>query len=456
MLRDYFAGVRETLILVPKKNGKSTLLGALALYHLAVVDDAECVIVAASRDQASIMLRQAQGLIHRSLVLKELVRVKQREILSLTDRGRIRVLAADADTVDGVLVTLGVVDELHRHKSADLYGVLRDGLGPRNGQLVTISTAGSTEASPLGMLREAAYKLPTFRREGNYRGAQSEIFALHEWALDSDQDLDDLGLVKTVNPAPWQTVDALQERHDSPSMTAAQWARFACGVWLRGDDSAINAQESERAKTDDRPGPGEPIFGVGIDLGWTWDTTAIVRLWVPAPDRRVLLDPIIIVPPRDGRSIPPSQIRQALKRVHVEHPYGRVAMDRAAGGEQLAEWIETELGCQVVLYTNGTAEQARCAQRFYEGLRAEPEPTLQHTGSEELTRHVLNARARVLPRGDVVFDRPIQSRSAQSQDQNVVDGLSASVIIHDSAVADAQKSTVNIQDCASTRAARTA
>jgi len=134
MLRDYFAGIRETLTLVPKKNGKSTLLGALALYHLAVVDDAECVIVAASRDQASIMLRQAQGLIHRSAMLQQMVRVKQREIVSLVDGGRVRVLASDVDTADGVIVTLGLVDELHRHKSADLYGVLRDGLGPRNGQ----------------------------------------------------------------------------------------------------------------------------------------------------------------------------------------------------------------------------------------------------------------------------------------------------------------------------------
>jgi len=61
MLADLFSGMRETLILIPKKNGKSTLLGALALYHVCTTPDAECVIAAASRDQASIMLRQAQG-----------------------------------------------------------------------------------------------------------------------------------------------------------------------------------------------------------------------------------------------------------------------------------------------------------------------------------------------------------------------------------------------------------
>jgi phage terminase large subunit-like protein len=55
MLADYFDGTRETLILLPKKNGKSTTLAALALFHLIATLDAECVIGAASRDQATIL-----------------------------------------------------------------------------------------------------------------------------------------------------------------------------------------------------------------------------------------------------------------------------------------------------------------------------------------------------------------------------------------------------------------
>ncbi len=59
MVSDYFGGARETLVLVSKKNGKSTLLSALALHHLLVTRDAECVIAAAARDQAEILLRQS-------------------------------------------------------------------------------------------------------------------------------------------------------------------------------------------------------------------------------------------------------------------------------------------------------------------------------------------------------------------------------------------------------------
>ena len=68
-----------------------------------------------------------------------LVKRGYREIRSRRDAGRIRVLAADVDTADGVIPTLALVDELHRQPSAGLYGVFRDGLGPRGGQMVTIS-----------------------------------------------------------------------------------------------------------------------------------------------------------------------------------------------------------------------------------------------------------------------------------------------------------------------------
>jgi hypothetical protein len=245
MLRDFFAGTTETLILISKKNGKSTLLSALALYHLVVTPDAECVIAAASRDQAQIMLRQARGFIRRSEALRRLMEPKQREISSLVDDGRIRVLASDVDTADGVIPTLALVDELHRHKSADLYGVFRDGLGPRDGRMITISTAGDDVDSPLGMMRSAAYRLPVLEVDGTHRFAASTSrdYVMHEWSLDDAADRADMRVVKQANPAPWHSLEALARRHDSPSMTPWQWARFACGVWLQGEDTAIGPVE---------------------------------------------------------------------------------------------------------------------------------------------------------------------------------------------------------------------
>jgi phage terminase large subunit-like protein len=56
ILHDYFSGTRQTLVILPKKNGKSTLVAALALYHLLTTVDAEGYIAANSRQQANIVL----------------------------------------------------------------------------------------------------------------------------------------------------------------------------------------------------------------------------------------------------------------------------------------------------------------------------------------------------------------------------------------------------------------
>jgi len=288
ILRPYFKGATETVIILSKKNGKTTMLGALALYHLKNVPDAECVIGASSRDQATILFNQAAALVRRSgkRVAKthwEIdgtvfdVRSGYRLIRLVDNPGaRIRVLAADAGTADGVIPTLAIVDELHRHPSAELYGVFRDGLTPRNGQMLTISTAGAKLESPLGHLRQQAHALPSFKREGVRNSAISEdgAFAFLEWCLEDTDDVHDMKVVKRVNPAPWHTLKSLAQRHDSPGTTPAQWLRFACGIWTTGETPAIQPAEWDALRVDiGQVSEGEEVFGY---ISGTKEQAAIV------------------------------------------------------------------------------------------------------------------------------------------------------------------------------------
>jgi phage terminase large subunit-like protein len=389
MLDDLFRGVRETLILIPKKNGKSTLLGALALFHLCTTPDAECVIAAASRDQAQIMLRQAQGFIRRSSALQMRLQVKQREIVHRSLGGRIRVLASDVDTADGVIPTLALVDELHRHKSADLYGIFRDGLGPRNGQMVTISTAGDNEDSPLGRLRAAAYAIPGMVRNGGHRYVRSAGFAHHEWALDASDDRDDLELVKGVNPAPWQTIPALKERRESPSMTPWQWARFACGVWGVGSEPAFDHDLFESlAKPGVRIAPGRTVT-LGFDGSRRWDATALIATDVETGHQ-------VVVgswerPPNAGPDweISQSEVTQTIDyafdrwnvwRLYADPPYWETSVDEWAGvhgAEQVVKWA-----------TYRVKQTAMALAAWVEDWRP---GEYSHDGDEMLVRHIQNA-----------------------------------------------------------------
>jgi len=271
---DYFDGVIELIIIIPKKNGKTTLLAALALYHLLVTPNAECIMVAASREQAEIILRQCRMFIRQSPSLQRVMRVQQRSILSELDEGRIRVLASDEDTADGTIPTLAIVDELHRHKTADLYGVLRDGLTPRNGQIITISTAGATFDSPLGQKRQQAHEHPDFKREGTHNYLRTPTRAFHEWCLQPEDDTSDMAVVKLANPAPWQTEEALRERYESEGETPWQFLRFACGIWTEGEEPWIDPPVWD-ALPEGMPEAGGNVW-LGVDIGNIGEPSAIV------------------------------------------------------------------------------------------------------------------------------------------------------------------------------------
>jgi phage terminase large subunit-like protein len=431
MVADFFAGAVETLILVSKKNGKSTLLAALALYHLLTTADAECVIAAASRDQAAIMLKQARGFIRRSEALGRLMEVKMREIKSTVDDGRIRILAADADTADGVIPTLALVDELHRHRSADLYGVFRDGLGPRAGRMITISTAGDDEESPLGRMRTAARGLPTVESDGEYTYARSAdgSYVMHEWALAPDADRDDMAVVKRANPASWQTEEALQRRHDSPSMTPWQWARFACGVWLQGEDTAIDPLEWGACGTDERfePPPGATVR-LGLDLGWKYDTTAIVPHWLDEDGVAWLAKPEVLAAPREGASLRKKDVLAAVQALGGQYGAETVVIDPENDGEVVAQDLE-DLGFELVAHSQKQAPMALAAERFSAAVR---EGKVRHPKDATLTRHVLNGHAKATDDGRWRFVKE------NKQSRKAIDALIASAMVHSVAIGEAQ------------------
>lgn len=281
MLTPYFEGVEETIILLPKKNGKSSLIAALGLYHLLVTPFANGIIVASSRDQAEIVLDQAKMFIRQNAALRSRMHILKREIESKIDGGVVQVLASDQDTADGQLPTLAVVDELHRHKDGQLRGVLALGLGARGGKMITISTAGASSASPLGVLRDRMWKSPGFVRDTEARRSYLRLdddVAFLEWCLNDDDDPEDLELAKIVNPAPWKTIERL--RKDRGKVTASEWLRLGCGVWTEVEEPWVAATVWDACPKTEPITDGE--VSVGIRVGQGHATAGVV--WVQAVD----------------------------------------------------------------------------------------------------------------------------------------------------------------------------
>jgi phage terminase large subunit-like protein len=392
MLADYFDGAIESLILLPKKNGKSTLLAALSLFHLITTPDAECVVGAASRDQATILYDQAAGFVRRSQGLEERVQIKRgyREIRSAHDAGRVRVLAADVDTADGVIPTLALVDELHRHKSAGLYGIFRDGLGPRSGRMLTISTAGDSEGSPLGEMRASAQRLDDSERDERHLIARSADrgYVMHEWALDRDDDVDDLRVVKLANPASWQTLEALRRRHDSPSMLPSQWARFACGLWMAADSWWISGEQWRQASTSARILPGDRIT-IGFDGSRSRDATALVACRLSDALVQVLAVWEAPEGQRDWR-IHSSEVDAVVARTMEHYDVARGYFDPPLWQSEIEQWSQ-DFDQRVTGWSTNSARMIHAVERFRTDL---VDGKLRHANDTTLNAHVMNARMR--------------------------------------------------------------
>jgi phage terminase large subunit-like protein len=441
---DLFAGIPECWLVVPEGNGKTTLVAGLALYHCEFRPFASVPVAASSREQAEILYRQAEGFVLRSEPLyapahsaiaaakgKRKTEVPRFLCLEGYRRinhhggGRIQVFAADDRTGDGVIPTLGIIEEAHRHRDLSLYRTWAGKLLKRDGQIATLSTAGEPGTDFERTRTRIHETADMVTRKGSYAHIRAGRIALHEWAVPETADPADMAVVKAANPFSGITKELLTEKFATPTMTLDHWLRFVCNRPTRGENAAITEAEWAGAKTDEAIAPGRPIW-LGLDVAWKWDTTAAVPLdWRSSTD--LLLGPAtVLVPPRDGNSLDPDLVEDALLAIHHRNPVHTVVMDTSRA-EQLAVWITRELGANVVDRAQTNQWAVQDYDYFMEALRS---GWLHHSGDEALTAHVMNAVAKLLPYGDTRFDRPTPSRTdVEAQERRVIDALTAASMV---------------------------
>ncbi len=147
----------ELWLEVPRKNGKSTLCAALALYLLTADSNlaagrlaepgAEVYSAASTTRQAKEVFRPAEQMARRSPALRRRLGIKTDEALVYErNSSRYEVIsgvASKAEEKMGFNPSGYVVDEVHVHKSRDLIETLESGTGAREQPLgVLITTAG--------------------------------------------------------------------------------------------------------------------------------------------------------------------------------------------------------------------------------------------------------------------------------------------------------------------------
>ena len=277
---------RTAYVEIPKKNGKSELAAAVALYLLYADNEpsAEVYGAAADRQQASIVFDVARQMVDMTpaLVKRSKIMAAGKRIVNYSNGGYYQVLSAEVGTKHGLNVSGLVFDELHSQPNRQLYDVLTKGSGDAREQPLyfLITTAGTDRESICYEVHMKALDL--------LKGTKIDpSFYPVVYGLADDQDWNDEANWYQANPSLGYTIkidrvrDAYKEALENPAEENV-FRQLRLDQWVGSTVAWIPEHVYDKG---DLPIDMEKLKGrdcyAGLDLSSTSDITAFVMVFPP-------------------------------------------------------------------------------------------------------------------------------------------------------------------------------
>lgn len=401
---------------VGKKNGKSELIGALALFFLLGTDepDPRIFVAASTEDQANMVYAPVKYMAEQSPTISPLVQSKQRVIVSRAGKGGfIRRLAAVSGANDGANVYVALLDEFHEwkgQKGRDVWNVITNGTVMRDEpMIVQITTAGYDEDT----LCYEWYETGKSQLAGAVTD-ETNYFCWFEADPDDDYKLEETW--KKANPSYGHIMRREFYEDQLRRKTEAVFRRYFCNQWTESEEIWEAASKWDELVS--RPGRRleMSVDGrtyVGIDIGRKIDSSAVVacqlrdglihvhqKIWSNpygrGDSRRYLwrmniddLDKFL----RELRSVFTAASGWDEKREsrvagpmfgYDPHLYGSHADRLTDDGLYMVEFPQTD------------AHMVPASQSLYEQIMGD---RIVHDGDEEMRRHIRSVVAKTKERG---------------------------------------------------------
>ena len=294
IVRDLFGIVKEdgnrqfltAYIEIPKKNGKSELAAAIALYLLYADNEASAEVYGAAcdRNQASIVFDVAKQMVQMSRPLEKRSKIMgaTKRIVNYSNAGFYQVLSAETGTKHGLNVSGLVFDEIHAQPNRHLYDVLTKGSGDAREQplFFIITTAGTDRNSICYEFHTKALDILNGRKKDT-------SFYPVVYGLSDEDDWNDEENWRRANPSLGHTIgidrvrEAYQQALDNPAEENV-FKQLRLNMWTSSSVAWI--PEHVYAKGND-PIQYESLKGrscyAGLDLSSTSDITAFVLVFPP-------------------------------------------------------------------------------------------------------------------------------------------------------------------------------
>lgn len=272
---------RESLFLVGRKNGKSTMAAGIALYCMIADDEpgAEIYSTATKRDQSRLLFDEAQRMVKQSPALSKYIRKRKQDMYCDALMAKFQPLGRNSDTLDGLNASLVIMDELHGVRDRNLYEVMKQSQSARRQPLlIMITTAGTVRES----IYDDMYNYGCGVLDGTY---QDETFLPVLYELDRADEWSDPAAWPKANPGlgAIKKPDDLQRKVERAKSNAADLPGILCKdfnirqnaaqAWLTFDE--LNNEETfdiERFRN---------CYAIGgADLSITTDLTSATLLFV--------------------------------------------------------------------------------------------------------------------------------------------------------------------------------
>lgn len=325
IIRDIFGTVKENgyrqynyaYVEIPKKQGKSELAAAIALYMMAGDGEwgAEVYGCAADRQQASIVFDVAVDMVEQCPALKKRIKplLSQKRLVYTPLNSFYQVLSAESYTKHGLNVHGVVFDELHAQPNRQLYDVMLHGSGDARKQplFFQITTAGTDRNSICWEVHQKAVDVlegrkidPTFYPV-IYGIGDNEDWSNEENWYKANPSLDVTVDIDKLRAAYMSAKDNPAEENLFRQLRLNQWVKQSVR-WM-----PMDAWDKCALEVDDAELSGRECYA-GLDLSSSTDITAFVLVFPPQSEE----DKYVIKP---YFWIPEDTIEQRVRRDHV--PY---------------------------------------------------------------------------------------------------------------------------------------
>lgn len=293
---------REVLLVVARKNGKSTVGSGIGLY-LQIADGepgSEVYAVATKKDQAKLVWLESKRMVKKSPALLKRIKPLVSEMVSEWNDSTFKPLGSDSETLDGLNVHGAMMDEIHAWKDKNLYDVIVDGTSSREQPMIfMITTAGTVRESVYDMKYEEAEMLLNGLDDPD--GYKDERFLPIIYELDKREEWTDPSKWKKANPGlgTIKKVDQLETKVNKAkanSLLVKNLLTKDFNIRETSTEAWLTFEQLNNPDTFDIE-KLKPSYGIGgCDLSSTTDLTAAKVIFMVPEDPHIYVKQMYWLP----------------------------------------------------------------------------------------------------------------------------------------------------------------